>query len=174
MAVTRSKKEEVVDDLATTLQGAKSVVFANYRGLTVKEMEDLRKAMREQGATMKVAKLTLMRRVFADLKLPAELDFSAPTAVAYSSEDEIAPAKIFAKFATDTKKLEILAGILGNEMVDANGIKDLAKLPGKQELRGQVVSVLAGPMRGFVGVLAATERSFLYALTAIAEKKQAA
>ena len=173
MSITRQEKEKIVTDLAGALKDAKGVVFANYRGLTVKEFDNLRKRGREQGTLVQVAKLTLMRKALKEAGIDVELDMNLPTAVAYSKEDEVTPAKILAKFASDTKKLEILAGILEGRKLNADEVKSLAKLPGRQELLGQMVFVIAGPMRGLVTVMSGVQRSLLYALNAITEKKAA-
>jgi large subunit ribosomal protein L10 len=174
MAITRKEKEQIVARLADTLKGSKGVVFANYRGLTVKEMEELRRRAREQSTRVQVAKLTLMQRAFQSAGIDVQLDINTPTVLAYSSDDEVTPAKILAKFAEETKKLELSAGILDGQMVSGAQVKALAQLPGKQELRGQLVSVVAGPMRGVVQVCAGLQRSLLYTLNAVAEKKGAA
>ena len=171
MSLTRKEKEQILADLVSVLKEAKGLVFADYRGLTVKEMDELRKRAREQGTKVQVAKLTLMRKALQEAGINVELDMTVPTAVAYSPEDEVAPAKILAKFAADTKKLELLAGILEGRFLGPAEVKNLAKLPGKQELLGQLVSVIAGPMRGLVTVFSGTQRNLLYALKAIAEKK---
>ena len=171
MTITRQEKEQIVNELTEAFKNSKGVVFTNYKGLTVDEFEDLRARMREIGGQVKVAKLTLVKRALKDAGLNIELDSSVPTAVAYSREDEVMPAKIAAKFASDTKKLEIISGILEGKLLSAAEIGNLAKLPGKQELRGQLVSVIAGPMRGLVGVFAGVERSLLYALKDLARKK---
>ena len=171
MATSRIKKEEMLSELTEIFKTAKGAVFADYRGLSVKEIESLRKSLREQGATLKVAKLTLVRKAMQDAGMTAQLDAEVPTALIYSSEDEVTAAKVVAKFISDTKKLAIVSGILSGKVLDAGEVKNLASLPGKQELRGQVVSVIAGPMRGMVGVLSGVQRSFVYALNAIAQQK---
>lgn len=174
MPINKAEKEQVVAELTQALKEAKGVVFADYRGLTVKEFQSLRRAMRQEGGNVKVAKLTLVKKAFEQAGLPMDESIHVPTAVVYSPEDEIAPAKVLVKFSTDAKKGAILSGILAGKVVTAADIKALAKLPGKQELRGQLVSVLVGPMRGMVYVLSGVQKSLLYALNARAEKLRAA
>ena len=171
MPLNKSEKEQILADLTSDLKEAKGIVFTDYRGLTVKEFEDLRARMREQCGFVKVAKLTLVRRALKALGINIELNPEVPTALAYSKEDEVAPAKIVVKFANDVKKTEVVSGLLNGKLLSSAEVKALSKLPGRQELRGQVVSVLAGPMRGFVGVMAGVQRSLLYTLKAYAEKK---
>ncbi|OGE86041.1 MAG: 50S ribosomal protein L10 [Candidatus Doudnabacteria bacterium RIFCSPHIGHO2_02_FULL_46_11] len=170
MAKTRVQKEQTVSELTDILKNSKGVVFADYRGLSVKEISELRKRARAEGTKVLVAKLTLVRKALKDAGLDINLDMEVPTAMAYSMDDEVTPAKILAKFAADTKKLELLAGIFEGKLLGSVEIKALSKLPGKQELRGQVVSVIAGPMRGLVLVMSGVQRSLLYALKAIVEK----
>ena len=173
MTITRQEKEQIVKELTEVFKTAKGVVFANYRGLTVKDFESLRRKMRELGGKIKVAKLTLTRKALKDAGF--EVDFAAdvPTAIAYSPDDEVLPAKILAGFGDKDKKLELLAGIMEGRLMTSAEVTSLSKLPSKQELRGQLVSVIAGSMRGFVGVLAGVERSLLYVLQAVAKSKGA-
>src|SRR3989344_2636741 len=112
MTITRQEKEQIVKELTEVFKTAKGVVFANYRGLTVKDFEGLRRKMRELGGKIKVAKLTLTRKALKEAGLEAELLADVPTAIAYSPDDEVLPAKILAGFGDKDKKLELLAGIM--------------------------------------------------------------
>src|SRR3954464_14065698 len=99
MAVKRSQKEQILSDLEAQLEGAKSIVFADYRGTTVKKIDELRKSLRKEGVSTKVAKITLIRKALEKHGVDVSgMDFKAPVAVAVSKEDEVAAARILTAF----------------------------------------------------------------------------
>jgi large subunit ribosomal protein L10 len=173
MAITRNKKEQVLTDLESQLEGAKAVVFADYRGTTVKKIDELRRNLRKENVSAKVAKITLIKRALEKSGIDVSgMDFKAPIAIAVSKEDEVAPARILSAFVKENKNAKILMGIMNNQIITAAQVSALAALPSKQELYGQVVGTLAAPVSSFVNVLAGNLRSLVYALNAIKESKQ--
>jgi len=172
MAVTRKEKEALLSELETQLEGAKSVVFADYRGTTVKKISELRRELRKENVYAKVAKITLIKRALQKHGVDTSaMDFKAPVALAVSKEDEVAPARILSNFAKENKNVQILMGVMDGRVVSKVEVAALASLPGKQELRGKLVGTIAAPMSGFVNVLAGNLRSLVYALNAIKEAK---
>jgi large subunit ribosomal protein L10 len=172
MAVTRKVKEQAFADLKESFAGAKSIVFADYRGTTVKKIEELRKNMRAEGVSTKVAKLTLIRKALQEQGIDVStFDFKAPVAVMISKDDEVTPAKILNDFTKENKNVQILMGVMEGLVLSAQQVTALAQLPSKQQLRGQLVGTIAAPMTGFVNVLAGNLRGLVYALNAIAEAK---
>ncbi len=172
MAVKRSEKEQILADLEAQLEGAKSVVFADYRGTTVKKIDELRKSLRKEGVSTKVAKITLIRKALEKHGVDtSSMDFKAPVAVAISKEDEVAAARILTAFAKENKNVQVLAGVMENKYISAAEVKALAALPSKQELLGQVVRTINAPVSGFVNVLAGNLRSLVYVVNAIKESK---
>lgn len=172
MAVTRKDKEQMLADLESNLQGAKAVVFADYRGTTVKKIDELRRDLRKESIYAKVAKITLIKKALDKMGIDTSaMDFKAPVAIAVSKEDEVAPARILSDFAKQNQNVQILLGIMDNKVITADEVKALAALPSKQQLRGQVVGTIAAPLSGFVNVLAGNLRGLVYVLNAIKESK---
>ena len=172
MPLTRQQKEERVATTTANLQESASYVFMAYDGLNVTDMGELRGKLHEQGAHLRVLPKRLLRLVLQNMK--QEFDPTAvegQIAVAWG-DDAIAPAKVIFDFAK--KRAEIMwlvAGAMGDTFLSKEKVIALAQLPGKQELRGQLVSVIAGPMRGLVNTLSGVQRNFVYALQAVADKK---
>ncbi len=172
MAITRKKKIGILEGLEERLQGAKSIVFADYRGTTVKKIDELRRNLRKENVFAKVAKITLLKKALqkAGIDISA-VDFKAPVAVAVSKEDETAPARIVSEFIKNNKNINILLGIVEGRVVSAAEVAALAALPTKQELRGKLVGTIAAPISSFANVLAGNLRALVYALNAIKEVK---
>lgn len=172
MPKTRKQKETVVQNLAEKLKRMRSIVFANYEGLTVKEVEELRRELAKADVTYTVVKKTLLARAMKEAGQtidPRSITGNFGTAIAF--EDEVAPARIMATFAKQHEALHLVAGVLENKLLDAPAVLALAKLPSKQELLGRAVGSIAAPLSGFVNVLAGNLRGLVYALQAIKESK---
>lgn len=141
----RTQKEEMVSFLKGVFDTSASVVVVRNKGLNVAEMSDLRNQMREGGASLKVAKNRLARLALDGTEIEDLGDQLKGTTVLGYSEDVVAPAKILVKYAKDNDKLEIVGGTMENTILDENGIKSLAALPGLDELRGKIVGLLQAP-----------------------------
>ena len=151
----RGQKEELVASMHQTFEETAMVVVAHYSGLTVAEIGALRSEMRAAGASFKVTKNRLTRRAIDGTQFsPLSEMFTGPTAIAYS-DDPVAPAKIAVKFSKSNEKLVILGGALGKEILDVDGIKALASLPGLDELRSKIVSMISTPATRVAGILQA-------------------
>ncbi|MCA1953284.1 MAG: 50S ribosomal protein L10 [Hyphomicrobiales bacterium] len=141
----RAGKEELVSTLNAVFQKAGVVVVAHYSGLTVAQMQKLRKEMKAAGATVKVAKNRLVKIALdgTDVQSIAGL-MKGPTILAYS-QDPVAAPKVAVDFAKGHDKLVILGGAMGRTALDANGVKALATMPSLDELRGKLVGLLVAP-----------------------------
>jgi large subunit ribosomal protein L10 len=173
MAKTREKKEELINSTLAKLESAKSAVIVNYKGLKVKETEELRKNLLQKGVSFNVAKNTLVK--IALKKNGIEFDeeiFKKPVAIAFATTDEVAPAKEIDLFAKKHEALEILGGILESKMIDAAAVKKLASLPSREELLAKMVGSIASPLSGMVNVLAGNIRGLVNVLNAVAGNKQ--
>lgn len=172
MAQTKNQKKEIVKDLAEKLESSKAVVFSDFKGLSVKDMTDLRKELRAEGVDFKVIKKTL-----ADIALrDAGIDLSVKKlegqiAVAVSQNNEVAAAKIIAKAAKANENLKILGGILGTKSLNHEEVMALSKLPSKEELLAKFVGTINTPISGFVNVLAGNLRGLVQVLKAVGEGK---
>ena len=170
MAKTKQKKEELLKNLKAKLADSKSIVFANFTGLSVKDTEDLRSKCREAEVEYLVAKKTLLKKALeeAGFEVPKlEGEISA----AFSVKDEVIAAKVLDTFAKGHEQIKFLAGILENKMIDAEEVKGLAKLPSKDELFAKMVGSIKAPISGFVNVLSGNLRGFVNVLNAIKESK---
>ncbi|MEE1130082.1 MAG: 50S ribosomal protein L10 [Caryophanon sp.] len=143
-------KQNLVQDIAGKFQAAASVVVVDYRGLTVGQVTELRKQLREAGVEFKVYKNTLVRRATEQAGFEAINEvLTGPNAIAFSNEDVVAPAKIINDFAKKNEALEIKAGIIEGNVSSAEDIKALAELPSREGLLSMLLSVLQAPVRNF-------------------------
>ncbi len=144
------QKQQVVSTITEKLRASKSTVVVDYRGLNVAEVTELRKQLREAGVDFKVYKNTLARRATEAAEL-AELNehLTGPTAIAFSEEDVIAPAKILNQFAKLHEALEIKAGVIEGQISTVEEIRALAELPSRDGLLSMLLSVLQAPVRNF-------------------------
>ncbi len=157
-----AKKQTLVKAAAEPFESAASVVIVDYRGLTVEEVTNLRKQLRDAGVEMKVIKNSILSRAAKKVGLDG-LDevFTGPTAVAFSNDDVVAPAKIIDEFAKDAKALEIKGGVIEGKVSSVEQITALAKLPNREGLLSMLLSVLQAPVRNVA-----------YAVKAVAEKNE--
>ncbi|GAB7387308.1 50S ribosomal protein L10 [Bacillaceae bacterium] len=162
MAVVREEKKQIVAEIAEKLRESKSTILTDYRGLNVAEITELRKKLREAGCEFKVYKNTLARRATAEVNL-TDLDehLVGPTAMAFSKDDVVAPAKILSDFAKEHEALEIKGGIVEGKIVGVDEIKAIASLPSREGLLSMLLSVLQAPIRNFA-----------LAVKAVAEQKE--
>lgn len=176
MAITLEKKQAIVADYVEKLRRTQAIIVTEYRGLTHKQLETLRRELRGCGSELVVSKNTLMGRALTEVGLPApDALLSGPTAMAFCYDELAAPAKVLTKFARDSKILVLRGGVLGQSVFDQAGVQALTELPGKDRLRAQVVGALQAPISGLVNVLAGPVRGFLNVLHArIGQMEQAA
>jgi large subunit ribosomal protein L10 len=173
--VKLENKKQIVEDLHGRFAKSSLVILTDFKGLDVASVSDLRRKLKQAGVDYKVAKNTLLARASENTPVAVLKDhFQGPGAVAISYEDPVAPAKILAKFADDSKKLEIRAGVLNGQLIDLNAVKQLAALPSREALLGQLLSVMVGVPTSVVRVLAEVPRSLLNVLNAMKDKKEAA
>ena len=169
------EKQKITEDLHERFSKSAIVVVTDYKGLDVSSMNDLRRKLREEDIEFQVVKNTLLMRAAKDTEVALIQDyFKGPSAVALSYKDPVAPAKILTQFAKDNQKLEIKGGVLKDKVLDADAIKALAKLPSREVLLGQLLSVLNEVPTSFVRAIAEIPRSLLNVLTAIRDQKEAA
>lgn len=174
MPKSKIQKQEIFRDLNERIKKAKSVVFAGFNALGVKDNEILRSKLREENSEYYVAKKTILDLALKENKI--EVDTKAlegKVATIFSYEDEVASAKIVGNFLKDKEKagkIFFLGGILDGKFLSKVEVESLSKLPSKHELQGQLVGSLNAPISGFVNVLAGSLRQFVGVLKAISEK----
>ena len=167
MAITREKKGELVDGYVAKLQLSQAIFVSEYRGLTVKQIQELRRELRANDSEMIVAKNTLISRALNEAGMAApESLFKGPTAVTLCYKEVAGPAKALGKYARDSKILVIKGGVMGQTTFNEQGVEALASLPGREQLLGQVVGTMQAPISGLVNVLAGTVRGVMNVLNA--------
>ena len=168
-----SSNKEVVKLIVKELSESKGAVLVDYRGVNVGQDTELRAAARKAGVRYSVVKNTMTRFAVRELGLTGlEPSLFGPTALATSSSDPVAPAKVMSEYAKKYEHLSIKAGILGEDVIDVAGVLALAELPPKEVLVSRVVGMVAAPISGLVNVLNANIRGLAVVLAAIAEKLQ--
>ena len=176
MSVARERKETIVASLVKDLGDARSVVLADFTGINVEEITQLRKDFREAGVTFTIVKNTLLKRVFGETDVSEDETVYAlmqgPTALAYSG-DEVLPVKILKKFAGDhAGRPAIKGGFVAGESYSREQMLDLAGLPGREELLARILCSLNSPLQGFVSVSSGLIRKLMYAINSLAEKNR--
>lgn len=147
-------KQPIVDEISGYLKDAQSVVLVDYRGLTVEQDTQLRKAMREAGVVYKVYKNTMMNFAFKGTDYEALTSYlEGPSAVAIAKDDATAPARILGKYAKDIEALEIKGGVVEGIAYDAKGISAIASIPGREELLSKLLGSLQSPITNLARVL---------------------
>ena len=147
-------KQPVVEEISAHIKDAQSVVLVDYRGLTVEQDTQLRKQLREAGVTYKVYKNTMMNFAFKGTDFEAlALYLEGPSAVAISTTDATAPARILCKFAKEAPKLEVKGGVVEGIAYDANGIDEIAKIPSREELLSKLLGSIQSPITNFARVM---------------------
>jgi large subunit ribosomal protein L10 len=165
----RSDKERIVEELTERLRTTQTLIVADYRGLTVKEVDALRGQLLAQGARFSVVKNTLARRAAEAANAEAVLALlEGPTAIAFleADGDPVAVAKAMSDAARTTRVLTIRGGILDGQPISDEAVRSLATLPAAEVLQAQLVGALAGPLTTVVGVFTAPLRDFVGVLDA--------
>ncbi|MDO8499749.1 MAG: 50S ribosomal protein L10 [bacterium] len=172
MAKSKEQKKATLDSLESGLKAAKSAVFANFQGLTVADMEELRKSCRQENIQVLVAKKTLVKKAFSTLGLTgADPKLFQGGIATFIGSDEVTPARIVNTFAKTHEVTALFGGLLEGKFVDAAMVRTLANLPSKQQLLSQLVGSMNAPISGFVNVCAGTIRGLVNVLNAYKEKK---
>ena len=147
-------KQPIVEEISANIKDAQSVVVVDYRGLTVEQDTQLRKAMREAGITYKVYKNTMMNFAFKGTEFESLAPvLEGPSAIAISRDDATAPARVIAKFAKDAPALEIKAGVVEGTFYDASGMQAVATIPSRDELLSKLLGSLQSPITNLARVL---------------------
>lgn len=170
---TINAKKDIVSDIENKIKDAESVIFVDYRGLSVLEVSELRNNFRGAGVEYRVMKNTMIQRAVDNLGIAGLEDvLKGPTAVAFGAKDPVAPAKIMSDFIKKAKKTEIKGGILAGRALDPAGVKELADLPSKEQLLAKMMGSLNAPVTGFVMVLSGVLSKFVRTLEAVRVEKE--
>ena len=166
MPKTRQQKEELVVEITDKLNRSKSLVFADYQGLTMGQLLDLRQKLADAGAEFNVTKNNLLQIALKDagIEITDGSFFQGPVATLFSYEDEVGAIKILTKSLKDFQVGKVKGGYLNGESLDEYKVIKIASLPSRDELRAKTVGALGSPLYGIVGVLQANLRNLVYVL----------
>lgn len=174
MPKNKLQKQEILRDLDAKIKKSKSIIFATFDGLGVKENEELRHNLKNENGEYYVSKKTLLDLAFKNENV-SNLDiksFPGKVAAVFAYEDQISPVKAVFNFKKNNKdKIDFVGGILDGKFITKEEVNNLANLPSKQELYAKLVGSMNAPVSGFVNVLAGNLRGLATVLKAIAEKK---
>lgn len=169
--MNRFEKKQWIADLNGSSSEAEIMIVTHYKGLTVAEISRLRARVRAMGASFKVTKNSLAKLALAGSQFESlSGHFKGPTAVAYA-KDPVAAAKVISEFSKENDKLVLIGAAFGNQVLDANGIKELAKLPSLDELRATIIALIMTPATRIVGVTAAPAGQLARVINAHSEKQ---
>lgn len=165
--MNRTQKEELVASIRSDLENAKSVILANHTGIDVNTVNELRAEFRANDVKYRVVKNTLAKIAIRDTELEeiAEM-FKGPTAIAYSEEDAVSPAKVIKDFAEEHDEYEVRGGFLDGDQLDTAGVEQLADMPTKDEMRAQFLRLLEAAPTKLLRVFKAAQNDFVQVLGA--------
>lgn len=164
----KKEKKKLVENLVTTLTGAKTLLFVNYTGLSVGKQQELKRRLAESGSTMVVVKNTLLKKAAESANLPAELitdeALVGQTALVMAGSDSVSPIQVLGKFAKEFEVTKMKVGIVDGTFQGAEALLAISKLPGKDILFGKVLGAISAPLYGLVGTLNGNTQKLLYIL----------
>lgn len=171
MSLSIEQKKAVVSEVSATLSAARAGVLAEYRGLNVAQLTDLRARARQRGVWVRVVKNSLARRIVAGSDFEClSAHFTGPV-IFSAAEDPVAVAKVAADFAFDNDDFKITAGVMNGALIDLATIGSLAKLPGRDELIAQLMAAMRAPLQTFAATLNEVPSRLVRTLAAVAEAK---
>lgn len=163
-------KIEKVNEFKDKLGRSKTVVLTDYRGLTVAKLDELRKKIEAAGAEYEITKNSLLARSLEGKEVPAEA-LEGPTATLFAYEDEIAPLKAMQDFIKVNNLPTVKVGFLGQTLISALQVSELAQLPSREVLVARLVGMLKSNQYGLVNVLSGNIRKLVYVLSSVAKSK---
>ena len=173
MPKTKQQKREMLSEITSLVEQSRCIEFSTFSGVTIKGVEQLRKSLRDSGASYKIFKKAILRKVFKDKGIDcAKIEgWFGNVGVAASFDDEIAPAKILFESSKDIPTLKIEAGMLEGKYINGEQVRQLAILPSREELIAKVVGSINSPLVAFVNVLSGNQRALVNVLSQIRDNK---
>jgi len=170
MAKTLDQKKTELGEIKENLQKAKSVIFANFKGVKTEDLNKLRDNLYKNRGSFAVFKNTLIIKALNSLNLP-KVQLFGSTALIFSFQDAVSSIKDAFKFKKDGLAIEIRHGLVEGKLLNATQVEEVSKLPTREILLEKVLGGLNAPLVGFAGVLGGTQRKFLYAISSLREKR---
>lgn len=171
MAISRAKKEQLVQEYTEQLNGSDAIIITDYRGLKVGDLQELRAKVREAEGSFSIVKNTVVRRALEEVGLPvSEEMLTGPVAIGFCRQNVGGVAKVIVNFAKENELLTVKGGLMGNQVLEAAVIKELANLPSIDVLRAQLLGLINGPARQLAGVVLGSVRQLVNVLNAYSEE----
>ncbi len=171
---TKAFKQDKVSLIKEKIDKASVAIVTEYKGYSVEEITNLRRALQKEGGDYMVTKNTLAKLAIKDTPYEVLAEtFKGPIAIAFGFEDQVAPAKALSKFIKDTKKGEIIAAAMDGKLLSANEAKALATIPSKEEIYAKMLGCVNSPATGIVGSINAVMASLTRAVAAVRDQKSA-
>ena len=175
MPLTRQQKEGLVESYSEGLAKAPHVFLVDYKGVTVTQVSELRRKIREVGGEYEVVKNRLaLRAIGGEALEELKDDFHGPTAVAFCGDDPVGLAKAVTDFAAEVPAIELKGGLLKGQPIAAAEVKEIAQMPSREELLTKLVYLLQSPISSFVKTVAALPRQFVVVLDQVRQQKESA
>jgi len=173
MSANQDKKKLLVSEALSMFRDSAAIIITDYQGLTVAQLNKLRRELKKVGAKYKVLKNTLSKRILKELEINSNLSgfFTGVTGLVFC-KDYVATIKALTKFAADNESLKIKVGYIEHKSYTAKEIKEISKLSSKEELIAKFVGMMKQPLNRLVGALSSPKRKIVYSLKALADKKE--
>lgn len=172
MSANIENKKQIVEDITSDIQAAKSIVLVDYKGLTVAEDTEFRAEFRKVNCKYKVLKNTYVRKAFNGLGITCfDEDLNGPTAIAFGADETSASKVIVEACKKYNDKISVKSAYVDGAYVDVNGVKALSEMPSKDQLIAKMLGSMQAPISNFVGALSGITRKLVIALNAVAQKK---
>lgn len=172
MALTKAQKQKIINDLKEKIDRQKAIVFADFKGLKVKDLAGLRKEMKKQECELKVAKKTLISSAFKEKKIEVDpKKLAGEIALGFGYQDELLPFKTLYKFSQEHESLKILGGLIGKDILNQEKANELGQLPSRDELLARLVGSIRAPISGMINVLQGNIKGLIVALNAMSQNK---
>jgi large subunit ribosomal protein L10 len=173
MPLSRQQKEQLVESYQEGLAAASHVFLISYKGISVPQVTELRRRIRDVGGTYAVVKNRLVLRAIEDKAIEGlKGEFVGPTAVAFSNDDPVSLAKALTEFAKEVPTLEFKTSLVEGQTIDAQDVKEIASLPSREELITKLVFLLQSPITNFVRILGALPKQFVVVLDQVRQQKE--
>lgn len=170
-----TKNLQIVEDLKSKIQNAKTILFADYRGLSAKDINDLRSQIKNEGGEVIVAKNTLIKQALQQSNIEVsnlEQDLKGPTTAIFSYQDEISNIKTIVEHSKKTELPKVKSAIIEGVYANSDKVIQVSEIPSKEVLIAQMIGGLKAPLSGLTNTLGGVQRKFVYAVNAIKTKKE--
>lgn len=175
MALSKDSKKKIVEDLIEELKNSKGIILTDYKGMNVSQINSLRDELKEKKVVFKIVKNSLMERASEELDIKdLTKDLVGCTAIAFSSEDGVAPARLLKEYSKKNKvEMKTKSGLVEGRFLSPEKVMEIASLPSKDILMAQMVAGVKSPLYSLVFVLQGPLRCLIYTLEAIKKEKEA-